>query len=243
MITAHQRLFMRTFAFIAFLSAAVVSSHANAMTYGLVPLQDGSAALVAQGQIGGNETSRFLSALQAAQARGTMPQRLIISSPGGNLEGALDLGQAVRQFGLRTLVGSVAQGANGQMLLTSGSCHSACVMVLMAGTSRSVLPGSRVGVHSPQIVVVTGGRGYRVDENTTRYMVQQSEPALRAYARYMGVSPAVIDVAHQVPHTSIRTLSSSELARLGLVTSGSRQKATRKASVRRTATTPATKRG
>ncbi len=105
----------------------------------------------------------------------------------------------------------------------------------MAGVDRSVLPGSRVGVHSPQVVVVAGGQGYRLDETTTRYVVQRSEPVLRSYARAMGVSPAVIDVAHGVPHTSIRTLTSSELSRYRLVTSGSGRDVTPSAAGKRAA--------
>jgi hypothetical protein len=205
------------------------------MNYGLLPFQDGSSALVAQGQIGGDEAVRFLAAVQAAQERGAMPRMLIISSPGGNLGGSLKLGQALRQLRMRTVVGSVAQDATGQRALTAGGCHSACVMVLMAGIDRSVLPGSRVGVHSPQVVVVAGGQGYSLDETTTRYVVQRSEPVLRSYARAMGVSPAVIDVAHGVPHTSIRTLTSSELARYRLVTSGSGQNVARSPDGKRTA--------
>jgi hypothetical protein len=68
--------------------------------------------------------------------------------------------------------------------------------------------------------MVSGGRTYMLDDATTRYMVQGTQPALRTYARQMGVSPALIDAAHRVPHTSIRTLSPSELARYGLVTEG-----------------------
>jgi hypothetical protein len=216
-----QGLRMRLLAGFMVFSALAATSSAHAMSYGLLPFQDGSSAIVAQGQIGGDEAVRFLAAMQVAQERGAMPRMLIISSPGGNLGSALKLGQALRQLRMRTVVGSVAQDESGQRALTAGGCHSACVMVLMAGVDRSVLPGSRVGVHSPQVVVVAGGQGYSLDETTTRYVVQRSEPVLRSYARAMGVSPAVIDVAHGVPHTSIRTLTSSELARFRLVTSGS----------------------
>ncbi len=226
---------MRTLACLTVLSALATAGSAHAMSYGLLPFQDGSSAIVAQGQIGGDEAVRFLAAMQAAQERGAMPRMLIISSPGGNLASALKLGQALRQLRMRTVVGSVAQDSDGQRALTAGGCHSACVMVLMAGVDRSVLPGSRVGVHSPQVVVVAGGQGYRLDETTTRYVVQRSEPVLRSYARAMGVSPAVIDVAHGVPHTSIRTLTSSELSRYRLVTSGSGRDVTPSAAGKRAA--------
>ncbi len=141
----------------------------------------------------------------------------------------------LRQLGMKTIVGSLTQAPDGQRTLTAGGCHSACVMVLMAGVGRSVLPGSRVGVHSPQVVVVSGGHGYRLDASTNRAMVQGAEPMLRSYARAMGVSPALVDVAHGVPHTSVRTLTSSELSRYRLVTSGSAQGATQRKAQSRTA--------
>jgi hypothetical protein len=223
---------MRKLACLALLTALLSGSDAGAMTYGLLPFEDGSAALVARGQIGRDEAERFAAALQAAQARGVVPRTLLISSPGGNLGSALVLGQTLRRLGMQTVVGSVAQAPDGQRALTAGGCHSACVMVLMAGVDRSVLPGSRVGVHSPQVVVVAEGQGYRLDESTNRFIVQRSEPLLRSYARAMGVSPAVIDIAHGVPHTSIRTLTASEMSRYRLVTSGAARGAGRKAASR-----------
>jgi hypothetical protein len=211
---------MRKPACLALLALLLAAPEAGAMSYGLLPFEDGSAALVAQGQIGRDESARFAAALRAAQARGVVPRTLLISSPGGNLGSALQLGQALRRLGMQTMVGSVAQAPDGQRALTGGGCHSACVMVLMAGVGRSVLPGSRVGVHAPQVVVVSQGQGYRLDDTTNRAMVQRSEPLLRSYARAMGVSPTLIDVAHGVPHTHIRTLTSAEMARYRLVTGG-----------------------
>jgi hypothetical protein len=210
--------FLRELVFSAMACALLSGGGAEAMTYGRIPFQDGSEAIVARGRIEGNETARLLAALQSGS--GAIPRTLIISSGGGDMMSALDLGQSLRQYGIRTVVGSIAENRYGQRVLGGGNCHSACVLVLMAGVSRSVLPGSRVGVHSPHVVMVSGGRTYMLDDATTRYMVQGTQPALRTYARQMGVSPAVIDAAHRVPHTSIRTLSPSELARYGLVTEG-----------------------
>jgi hypothetical protein len=227
---------MRTLASFVLLAALAMGSDANAMSYGLVPFQDGSTAVLAQGQIGREEHARFLAAMQAAQARGASPRTLIISSQGGVLESALEMGVTLRQLGMQTIVGSLAQAPDGQRALVAGGCHSACVMVFMAGVERSVLPGGRVGVHSPQVVVFSQGRGYRLDESTNRALVQRSEPALRSYARAMGVSPELIGVANSVPHTSIRTLSSTELSRYRLVTSGPTQRTTQKADKRAFAT-------
>jgi hypothetical protein len=210
---------MRRLVHLAFVFALMASGDAHAMSYGLAAFQNGSTAIVAEGRIHRNEAARLLSFLQAT-ATGSVPRTLVISSPGGELLGAALLGQILRQLGIRTVVGSIAADAYGQATLGAGRCHSACVFALMGGTARSVMPGSLVGVHSPQPVIVIGGRAYLPDSSTTRYLVQRTGPALRLYARQMGVSPSVIDVAHGVPHTAVRSLSSSELARYSLVTPG-----------------------
>jgi hypothetical protein len=132
--------------------------------------------------------------------------------------GALALGETLRRFGIRTLVGSITADVYGNASIGPGRCHSACVFVLMGGTARSVVPGSLVGVHSPQAVMVVGGRAYLPDSSTTRYVVQRTAPLLRLYARQMGVSPSVVDLANGVPHSTVHNLSSSELTRYSLVT-------------------------
>jgi hypothetical protein len=228
---------LRKFALMTALCAFLGAGSAQAMSYSVISFQDGSTGILAQGRIEGNESAQLLSALQ--RSGGAAPRALIISSPGGDMASALDLGQTLRRMRLQTIVGTLAQDAYGQRVVGAGSCNSACVLVFMAGVSRAIMPGSRVGVHSPSVVMVSGGRAYALDDATTRYMVQGTEPALRSYARQMGVHPGLIDMAHRTPHTRLRTLSGSELARYGLVTSGGARKAAhapkkRAASARRT---------
>jgi hypothetical protein len=223
---------MRNLVPFAFAAALVTGTEAHAMSYGLTSFQNGTAAIVAEGRIQRNEAVRLLSFLQGSGA-GAVPRTLIISSPGGELAGALVLGQTLRQLGIRTIVGSVAPDGYGRATVAPGRCHSACVFVLMGGTARSVVPGSLVGVHSPQPVFVAGGRAYVPDSATTRDLVQRTAPVLRLYARRMGVSPTVVDVANGVPHTSVRALSSSELARYSVTTARLTRKQAKAAGRRR----------
>ena len=227
----YEGVMMRKLISLAALIVIASWGDATAMSYGAISLQDGSTAIVAQGRIQGNETERLLSFLQAT-SNGSVPRTLILSSPGGNMVSALHLGQTVRRLGLRTSVGAIRIDSFGQPVLTSGLCGSACVLVLMAGVGRTVPPGSLIGVHSPQVSVVSGGRSYIVDPATSQYVIQATEPVLRSYARQMGVSPSLIRVAHGVPHHGVRVLTRSELNRYGLVTGGVRQ-AAQKASTRR----------
>jgi hypothetical protein len=205
------------FAALALVAGVTGARQAAAMSYGLASHANGSTAVVAQGRIHRNEAMRLLSFLQASGV-GTVPRTLVISSAGGELVGALALGQTLRRLGIRTVVGSIGHDEYGRATVSAGRCHSACVFVLMGGVARSVLPGSLVGVHAPQPVFVSGGRAYIPDEGTTRYLVPRTAPMLRLYARQMGVSPRLVDVAHVVPHTTVRALSSSELARYSVGT-------------------------
>src|SRR5215218_7676181 len=209
---------MRALPSLAFVCTLMIAGHAEGLSYGVAALPNGSTALVAEGRIHRNEPERLLSFVQRAAAANAVPSTLIISSPGGESVGALALGETLRQLGVRTVVGSIASDGYGQATLSPGRCHSACVLVLMGGAARSVVPGSLVGVHSPQPVMVVGGRAYVPDSFITRYVVQRTAPLLRLYARQMGVSPSVVDLANGVPHSTVHNLSSSELTRYSLVT-------------------------
>src|SRR3954447_6983598 len=213
---------MRTLSLLTLLCVLMGGGSAQALTYGLAALSNGSTALVAEGRIHRSDATRLLSLVQGR----AMPSTLVISSPGGELVGALAVGETLRRFGIRTVVGSITADVYGNASIGPGRCHSACVFVLMGGTARFVVPGSLVGVHSPQPVMVVGGRAYLPDSETTRHMIQQTAPVLRLYARQMGVSPSLVDVANDVPHTTVRNLSSSELARYSLVTQPRHPRAT-----------------
>src|SRR5215204_6708830 len=128
---------MRVHASLALLCSLLSAGHAQGMSYGLAAFADGSTALVAQGRIHRNEAGRLLSFLQHGAGPG-IPRTLVLSSPGGELVGALALGATLRQLGVRTVVGSIAGDGYGQATLGAGQCHSACVFVLMGGTARAV---------------------------------------------------------------------------------------------------------
>jgi hypothetical protein len=92
------------------------------------------------------------------------------------------------------------------------------VFVLMAGPQRLVVPGSRVAVHAPGAVLVGGGQRVVLSGALLSAAVRGAEPVLRTYARWMGVDPAVVLLAHRVPNWSSLTLTSAELSRYRLVT-------------------------
>lgn len=205
---------------------ALMGPPASAMSYALVRLDDGRCsercpeAIYAAGTIELDEPRRLLAFAQSLAARGSIPANLILHSPGGNLAGALALGQGVRQLGMRTIVAGVAATVDGGGGLTPGRCASACVFVLMAGRSRVIPEGSRVLVHSPrragggQRDIVGSGTG-TIDRITPTEAVTET---LEDYTRAMGVDPALVALSYTVPHDSIRALTTAEIARFRLAT-------------------------
>jgi len=121
-------------------------------------------------------------------------------------------------------------------------CNSACHLVLAAGTQRLVPPGSSVGVHQARTVwnreVVTYRERYRIvagEKQVIDRKVVSRKPAkpkitygydkslrrtLTSYYKTMGIDPAVLAEAEKASFKDINFLSSAELDRLRLRTSG-----------------------
>ena len=192
----------------------------QAMAYAVVPLDDGRCgaacpqAIYASGEIQFDEPQRLLSFVQ--QVGDGLSRTLVIHSPGGNLAGALKLGQGLRRLGMNVVVASVGRAADGRAVLRPGRCASACVFVLMGGETRMVPDGSRIFVHSPrragfdQRDIVDGG-----------FLEQPTRPetvsaVLQHYARQMGIDPALVALADAVPHESARELTPAEIRRFRL---------------------------
>src|SRR5829696_5081511 len=85
---------MRTLSFLTLLCVLMSGGSAQALTYGLAALSNGSTALVAEGRIHRSDATRLVSLLQQG---GATPSTLVISSPGGGLVGALALGETAAQ--------------------------------------------------------------------------------------------------------------------------------------------------
>jgi hypothetical protein len=95
---------------------------------------------------------------------------VILRSPGGSINAAIEIGQMIRKQGLSTGVSStVYQGCSpydltckpaaenkgiyrGRLEERYGFCNSACPMILAGGVERFVSDDSSVGVHEPRTV-------------------------------------------------------------------------------------------
>lgn len=155
----------------------------------------GHASLVLLGAIGPGAASRFDAATKALKPGDVV----FVSSPGGLVGQAMGIGRTLRSRGLSVVVGQ----PNGA--LRPGRCVSSCTFVLAAGVSRTVVPGSVIGVHAISAVDGEGtaeGRD-RVETTVARYLGD------------MGVSPGLPDLMAR--HRDVVRLSWGAAASLGLV--------------------------
>ncbi len=117
------------------------------MTSTLIPHADfdgsgrGRRTLAIHGEIGAATANWFRDRLD--EGRLTAGDAVLLSSPGGELDQAVIMGELIRSRGLVTAVGVAT--ASGQV--RPGYCASACVLVYAGGKIRYGVEGSMLGVH------------------------------------------------------------------------------------------------
>jgi hypothetical protein len=158
------------------------------------------AALAIQGTIGAASASWLRERLDEAHlATGDI---VLLSSPGGNLEQALIMGEIIRSRGLATAIGTDAMGK-----VTRSFCASACVLVYAGGSPRYGVEGSALGVH--RFVNRLPGRDPVADAQRTTGMVL-------SYMTKMGVSSSVIEAMSAT--RDVRWLEPAEALKMQLIT-------------------------
>jgi hypothetical protein len=203
---------------------AVSAEAAYALSYRLAVLDDGRCgrrcpkAIVGTGEISSKELEQFIAFLSGLGRSTPIPHDFAIDSKGGNLGGAMKLGLALRQIGVRAVAGTVVDGK-----IRKGFCGSACVFVLMGGETRSVAAGSVVAIHSPRRIELAGVP--EDDSENGPEARQRIVKALTEYVRVMGIDPALITLAMSIPPESRRILTQAEIKRFRLSTSEASRRA------------------
>ena len=128
---------------------------------------------------------------------------VLLSSPSGNLDQALIMGEIIRSRGLATAVG--VADATGR--ITRSFCASACVLVYAGGKPRYGIEGSVLGVH--RFTTTVPGRDPVADAQRTTGMVL-------SYMTRMGVSSSVVEAMSET--RDVRWLGSREASAMNLIT-------------------------
>ncbi len=177
------------------------------MTSALIPSADfdgsghGRRALAISGEIGAATAIWFRDRLDEGHL--TAGDAVLLSSPGGELNQAVIMGEIIRSRGLVTAVG--VADASGRV--RPAYCVSACVLVYAGGKIRYGVEGSMLGVH--QFEAMTPMRDPVAS-------TQRVAGILLSYMTKMGVSSAVVEAMSQTKE--VRWLGVKEAAAMNLIT-------------------------
>lgn len=156
-------------------------------------------------------------------------------SPGGLTLHAQLIGRQMREHGMTAGVARTfpdacvgadgfacdALKASGEKLRAEWSaigaqCSSACVFALIGARERHVPLGSSLAVHASRTACLRGGTIMDPNLPWCRNMVAANKAKLLEYVRQMGIDPALIEFADEVPHEGVRVLSREEIVRFGI---------------------------
>jgi hypothetical protein len=161
----------------------------------------GRPALAIGGTIGAATASWFRDRLDEAHlAAGDM---VVMSSPGGDLDQAMIMGEIIRSRGLVTAVGVIDAAGH----IKPSYCASACVLVFAGGKIRFGIEGSALGVH--RFVTSTPGRDPVAE-------TQRTAGTVLSYVTKMGVSPAIVEAMSET--REVRWLGAQQAAAMNLIT-------------------------
>jgi hypothetical protein len=155
---------------------------------------------------------------------------VLISSRGGSVRDALEMGVMIRNSGLavavaRTLMENCPErapacpDARGQAIVGGAACASSCIFVLAAGARRLVAPGAPlVGVHQITTVLREAEGVAGLKKTVKIYEQDWVDRTVGDYLTGMGVGEPVMSLLRQTPAANIRWLSLDEIHASGLAT-------------------------
>lgn len=124
---------------------------------------------------------------------------LDIDSTGGQVEEAIRAGDAIA-------------GTQWAIWVRDGSiCHSACVLVLAAGDTRSIAGNGKVGIHR-----LMRDRSIATTRRELSAELADITTQVRDYLARNGVATALADQMMTIPNRDLRILTINELAQFGL---------------------------
>ncbi|MGO9018719.1 MAG: hypothetical protein ACLQVJ_10265 [Syntrophobacteraceae bacterium] len=171
---------------------------------------------MAEGKIKSDSAEKFTNFLIAKHISpyGIPPKPVLcFDSTGGDVVGAVKLGNKIREYGFDTCAEPFYNRSKLNERLQKGKpgfenavCASACVFALAGGVSRNVGRGARIGVHQFSGVYWTVGGTH----------AQLSTEALAGYLKLMGVKSELLDIALACPHDQMHWLSAEEIRQLNI---------------------------
>ena len=169
--------------------------------------------IVAQGEIAEETPDAFLGFIRQSAASGELHSIVLLDSPGGKVNAAMEFGRVLRRLGAAVIVARPASDTETTGDLLAGRCYSACVYALMGGRKRVIPPLSSVGVHRMFNYVLTPDPAGGEPVRRRNYDDGAMRTRLLRYSHKMGVSNDLINHAERTSPDRLHVLSREEIAR------------------------------
>jgi len=189
-----------------------------------------------EGQIDAGATFRFGKFLRQQKDR-DLP--LYFSSPGGNLDQALAMGNVLRERPAvarvaRTVVSEcgfeaqdgdvclklkrVGRALHADLLTRGAQCNSACPYFMLGAATREIAPDAVLGIHSPKVVsrFAGGTPTEQMRTSATEQGIDRADNMLSGYFAKMGVAHELLDLAKTIKFEDMHGLTREELIRFGI---------------------------
>jgi hypothetical protein len=154
----------------------------------------------------------FLAAKHINPHRLSSKPIVCLDSQGGDVVGAINIGNKIRENGFDTCLESkylrvkANSGKQSEVFLSDPVCASACVLALAGGVNRQIGENAKIGLH--QFLGVHWKTGDSTSLLTTT--------ALAGYLEFMGINRRLLDIALSFPLNEIYWLSTQEITQLNL---------------------------
>jgi hypothetical protein len=177
--------------------------------------------IVADGEITADTPKDFRRFLLTGGTQRGARLEVYLNSPGGNLIGAIQFGEAIREFGLGTRVArTVPDGPafrDGEQPETDapGYCYSACAFVFLAGKWR-IADGRSLGVHQSyfkEALAEPNAPKFTARDFSAQQLI---EGLVLEYVVRMGVDPRFITYVASTAPTDLYVFTADEMSRFGI---------------------------
>ena len=182
--------------------------------------------LSVEGRIMPGSADAFARAVEALHGR-KLP--ILLSSRGGSVNDAFQMGVLIREKGLSVAVARTqilgcpernpaCPTARAVVTVGGAVCASACPLILAGGVERIAGPAAEIGVH--QITTMFKEPTGSIGLTTTRKIYEDSRAdfAVERYLAFMGIGEPVMTLLRRTPAGGIRWLSPEELRASGALT-------------------------
>jgi hypothetical protein len=189
-----------------------------------------------EGKIDSGAAGRFKKFLLQQRDR-NLP--IYFSSPGGNLEQAVAMGNMLREKHAVARVGRAVVGEcgfeavdseacirlkqsgrelHGDLITRGALCVSACPYLMLGATTREIAPDASLGVHTAKVVVSFryGKPTQSMLEAATERGKERSDRMLKNYFSRMGVEAGLLDLADSIKFEDMHVLTREELVHFAI---------------------------